>query len=202
MTTPPPCPPAERFATLILWLSKAVMAQTGWGMSLQLITLVIGRLRRIKQRFAELAAGVAAGRYSPRRRAVPPRKRPGQAPPQNELPQTFGWLLPLETQAVVYRAQLEHLLRDPEMAALLAAAPIPMGRALRPLCRMLGLVPPPILAPPAKPHRARPPRPPAEPEAPSPSDCRPRTRLGFYKGPPPMLPSMFPRAAPPRKISG
>jgi hypothetical protein len=71
-------------------------------------------------------------------------------------------------EAVGYRGQLEHLLRDPDMAALIAAAPEPMGRALRPLCRMLGLPPPPILAPPrpapaasaaAEPEKPRPPWP-------------------------------------------
>jgi hypothetical protein len=199
MTTPPPCPPAERFATLILWLSKAVSAQTGWGMSLQLIALITDRLRRIKQRFADVAARVAAGTYSPRRPSAAPRKRPGQSPPpQNRLPQKFGWLLPLEAQAVVYRSQLEHLLREPEVAALLAAAPAAMRRPVRALCWMLDLTPPPVLALPARP---RPPRPPAaKPAAPSPSDCRPRTRLGFYKGPPPMLGSHPPASRPPRKI--
>ncbi len=45
-------------------------------------------------------------------------------------------------------SQLQHLLAEPEMAALIAAAP-QMGRILRPLCRMLGVRPPPGLrAPP------------------------------------------------------
>jgi hypothetical protein len=202
MNTPPSCPPAEGLATLVLWLSRAVMAQTGWGMGSQMITLIIARLRGIKQRFADLAARVAAGRYVARRPAAAPRKRPGQQPPQNKLPQKFGWLLPLEAQAVVYRSQLQYLLRDPEMAALLAAAPVPMGRVLRPLCWMLGLTPPPILARPRKPRPPRPASAKPEPPAPSPSDSRPRTRLGFYKGPPPMLPAMLHRPGPPRKISG
>ena len=36
-------------------------------------------------------------------------------------------------EAVQYRAQLDHLMRDPEMLALLEAAPAPMARVLRPL---------------------------------------------------------------------
>jgi hypothetical protein len=199
MSTPPPCPPAERFATLILWLSKAVTAQTGWGLSLQLIALITGRLRRISQRFAYIAARVAAGTYCARRRTAPPRKRPGQPPPQNKLPNAFGWLLPLEPQAVVYRSQLEHLLREPGMAALLAAAPAALRRPLRSLCWMLRVTPPPTLALPPRPKPPR--RPAAEPPAPSPSDSRPRTRLGFYKGPPPMLGCHPPASRPPRKIS-
>ncbi len=64
-------------------------------------------------------------------------------------------LLP-ETAA--YGTQLQALCAAPEMAALLAAAPASLGRPLRSLCHMLGVRPPPILAPPP---RARPePRPP------------------------------------------
>ena len=46
------------------------------------------------------------------------------------------------------------------MAALLAAAPAEMGRTLRPLCRMLGVELPPILAPPpsTRPKKPRKPR--------------------------------------------
>jgi hypothetical protein len=69
--------------------------------------------------------------------------------------------------AIGHRAQLENLFSDPEMAALIAAAPAPMARTLRPLCRMLGLAPPKILAPPQKP-RPRRAAPVAAPEPPPP----------------------------------
>jgi hypothetical protein len=153
--TPPPTP-AESFATLLTWLTKAVVAMMGGErLPLQLIGMIIDRIRRSKQLFACIAARVAAGRYRPRRGGAVP--RPGQKPPPpNKLPQQFGWLLKLVPEAVQYRGQLENLLRDPEMAALLEAAPVPMGRALRPLCRMLGLPPPPILSPSPRP---RPPTP-------------------------------------------
>jgi hypothetical protein len=142
----------------------------GDRLPLLLIAQIVDRIRRIKQRFATLAARIAAGKYVPRQNANPPRKRPGQAPPpKNPLPQKFGWLLKLVPDAIGYRCQLENLLLDPEMAALISAAPGPMAKTLRPLCRMLGLTPPPILAPPprAKP-KPRPPKP-ARPPAPKPS---------------------------------
>ena len=165
---PPTTSPAERFATCLHWLTKAVVAMMGGDrLPLLLIAQIVDRIRGIKQRFATLAARIAAGQYVPRQNAAPPQKRPGQAPPpKNPLPNTFGWLLKLVPEAVQYRGQLEILLQDPEMAALLAAAPGAMARPLRSLCRMLGLTPPEILAPPpAVRPRIRPPkpeRPPAE----------------------------------------
>jgi hypothetical protein len=70
-----------------------------------------------------------------------------------------------------YASQLEYLLRDPEMAALVAAAPASLGRPLRSLCRMLGLTPPPILAPPPRPAKPKPaPAAPKPPKPPPPPD--------------------------------
>jgi hypothetical protein len=202
--TDPPQTPAERFAALLHGMIQVVAARTGWSLTLLLIAQIGRRIQGIRQRFVDLAARIGDGTYSPRRGAAPPRKRPGQAPQQNPLPHKFGWLLALVPETVGARWHFELLLRDPEMAALLATAPAALRRPLRSLCWMLGLVPPPVLALPPRPRppRPRPPRPPAAPETPSPSDYRPRTKLGFYKGPPPMLPSMFPRAGRPRKISG
>jgi hypothetical protein len=184
VTNSPPTP-AESFATILQWLTRAVVAMMGGErLPLSLISLIVERIRRIKQRFATLAARVGAGLYTPRQPSTPPPRRPGQAPPpQNKLPQTFGWLLKLVPDAVGYRSQLENLLRDPEMAALLAAAPTAMRRPLRSLCRMLGLPPPPILSPPPRP---KPPR------APAPKREKPpplaRSRLGFHKGLPKLPP--------------
>ena len=189
MPNSPPTP-AERFATILQWLTRAVAAQMGGErLPLPLIALIVERIRRIKQRFADLADRIGAGLYTPRRHSTPPRRRPGQPPPPLEkLPQKFGWLLKLVPQAVGYCSQLEHLLRDPEMAALLTAAPTAMRRPIRSLCRMLGLSPPPILALPPRPK---------PPPAPSPATTaakrqKPpplaRSRLGFHKGLPPLFP--------------
>jgi hypothetical protein len=170
---PPPPTAADKFATLIRWLSLAVAAMMGGDrLPLNLIGLITDRLRRVNQLFAR----IANGRFFPRRRTARP---PGRPPPPDKLPRKFGWLLPLVPEAVGYRGQLENLLRDPEMAALMAAAPAPMGRALRPLCRMLGLEPPPILAPPERKPRPTPPRPAPPPTPPA---------AGPEKPPPPQPP--------------
>jgi hypothetical protein len=167
----PPPTPAERFATILLWLSRAVAARIAAGLPGPFIVLIVGRIRQINQRIAHLAARIRAGRYARRRSA--PRRSPTlrRARRPNPLPHEFGWLLKLVPESVAYRAQLDHLLRDPEMAALLAAAPAAMARPLRSLCWMLRLSPPPILAPipaapqPALPQPAPPPAAPATPVA-------------------------------------
>jgi hypothetical protein len=83
--------------------------------------------------------------------SAPARIRPwadGRSPPAPDpLPKKFGWLLKLERDAVVHRTHLERLLRDAEIAALMAAAPASMGRELRSLCHVLGVTPPPADAP-------------------------------------------------------
>jgi hypothetical protein len=56
-------------------------------------------------------------------------------------------------EAAASAGQLQFLLADAGMAGLLAAAPTPLRRPLRSLCRMLGIDPPPILA---RPPAARP----------------------------------------------
>ena len=177
-----PPTPAERFADILWCLAQAVAAQTGWGLSLSLIALIITRIRDAKQAFARLAARIEAGTYAPRRRASTPPRPPAvqkPRPPPNPLARKFGWLLPLVPPAVVFRGQLETLLRDPGMAELLAAAPVSLRRPIRSLCWMLRVEPPKILARPAKPRPPRekkprprreplpPPYPPTPPDAPA-----------------------------------
>jgi hypothetical protein len=186
--------PAERFATILLWLSRAVAARSAAGLPGPLIVLIVGRIRHIQQRVARLAARIRDGRYAPRRRSAPPRSATIRRPRRpNPLPQDFGWLLKLVPESVGYRSQLEHLLRDAEMVALLAAAPAAMARPLRSLCWMLRVSPPPILAPvpalpqlappqaaPAAAPPASPPRP-HPPQSASPASCR----TAFAPMPPP-----------------
>ena len=63
------------------------------------------------------------------------------------LPSGHGWLVrELGWEAAGHGSQLAHLLAQPEMQALLAAAP-GVGRVLRPLCRVLGLDPAPVARP-------------------------------------------------------
>ena len=114
--------------------------------------LVWTRLRRMATRFAILAARASAGTL-PRRRIRGPRpQNPARLPPQRQrLPQGVFWLIRLLPEAAQFAGQVQHLLSDPEMAALLAAAP-QAGRILRPLCRMLALPPGPAALRPAVPR--------------------------------------------------
>ena len=79
------------------------------------------------------------------------------------LPSGRGWLVrALGYEAAGYGSQLAALLAEPELQALLLAAPA-AGRILRPLCRMLGVEPVGALAPvaadaPVRVRRVRPKR--------------------------------------------
>ena len=166
-TVPDPTPtPAERFATLLHWLGQAVVTRNNAGLSLSLIALIIKRIREIAQPVARLVAAIREGRYVPRRFARRRRPEANRPRPPNPLPKNFGWLLPLVPEAVGYRSQLEYLLRDAEVSALLATAPEALRRPLRSLCWMLRLRPPPILASPR--------RPPPKPATPPPAAARPQ----------------------------
>jgi len=189
---PPPTPtptPAERFADILWYLAQAVVTRSAFGLSQPLINLIITRIRDAKQAFARLAARIDAGTYAPRRRsATPPRPPAVQKPrqPPNPLARKFGWLLPLVPAAVVFRGQLETLLRDPGMAELLAVAPVSLRRPIRSLCWMLRVDPPDILA---LPKKSRPPR-----------EKKPRAKREtlppYYPPTPPNMPSWW--ADPPR----
>jgi len=120
----------------------------GWGLrgflSQALVMLVYRRLgaicgdfERLCQRFrdgrvwrvAARAPAAATGSVDGRRRAMPAWVWPGR----------FGWLVRAASwHAAGYGCQLEHVLRQPEMVALLLAAPR-AGRILRPVCRMLAV---------------------------------------------------------------
>ncbi len=181
----PPRTPAQWLAGILLSLSLAVDGPSMWGgFSRPLALLILDRIRTINQAFARLAARISAGTYVPHRPADTPRQRAGPHPRRkNPLPQGFAWLIKLVPETAVFGSQLQFLFADPAMAALMAAAPASLGRPLRSLCHMLGIAPPPILAPPARP---RPPRtvPTAEPEAPPPPPPPP-LQLPVWLRPPP-----------------
>ncbi len=161
--------PADRFARVIDLLCRAIAAHSAGAPRVRpLLLLVWSRLRRMAVRFARLAARVQAG--------APPATRPRPArsgPPPKPLPRGFAWLVRLVPATAASAAQLQHLLADPEMAALIAAAP-QAGRILRPLCRMLGIRPPPGLSRPPPAAPAAPSRPAATGRAPPPASPRDR----------------------------
>lgn len=162
-------PPAERLACILDGLCKAVAARGPGGfLPIPLLVLVWTRIRQASGRIVRLAARAEAGTLP----AVPraPRAAPASPTPrkpQRRLPCRAGWLIGPVPEAGGYASQLRHLLAQPDMAALLEAAP-GIERLLRPLCRMLGVERPPLpprpTSPPTSPIPPRQP-PPAEPAA-------------------------------------
>ena len=109
--------------------------QTSRGpMVAPLILLICARLRRITARFAALAARYAAGTLRPLRTPTtePRTTFPHPPPPRDPLPRGYAWLIRIVPGAASFGSQLQYLLSQPEMAALIAAVP-QMTRLLRPL---------------------------------------------------------------------
>ena len=157
-----------RFASIIDHLCLIVAAYIATDRTAgELITLIWTRLRRRGLRFAALLARFRAGTLpTPRPPRPRTRRAPADRPPYVRLPRTPGWLLGVMGPAGVaaYGVDLRQLLEDPEMQALLAAAP-QAARLLRPLLTALSIDPlPEILRPPPKPTA-----PPAEPAEPVPA---------------------------------
>jgi len=145
----------QRFALIIDGLCRSFAASHARGVAGPLILLVWSRLRRIGARFAAVAARVRSGtvpaassRAACRGTACgPAASRPTPSGARQTLPRGFAWLVRLAPEAACHGSQLQNLLSDAEMVALLSAAP-QMARVLRPLCRMLGVEPTPELLPP------------------------------------------------------
>ena len=177
-------------------VSAALAAQFKEGRLVgALLGLTCGRLRRAGARVLALAAAYAAGTlrlrpsrerpYRPRPKTPPEAQEAPKAPPVPEkpkLPTGFGWLL-RRGRVGFGRSQMEYLLGQPDMQDLIAAVP-PIAHHLRPVCRMLGVTPPPGLFPPRRKPR-RPPRetPPREPPAPPPEPAAKAPRSPRYLGP-------------------
>jgi hypothetical protein len=102
------------------------------------------RLNTIQQHFASLMHHIAAGNlrrpHGARSRRSPRNVSPPGAPTsRRRLPAGRAWLVrELGHEAMLYRAQVESLLAQPEVADVLAAAPA-ARQLLDPLCRMLGV---------------------------------------------------------------
>lgn len=149
MTSTVPLAATDRFALVIDGLRRSV-AGSHRRLGGPLILLICNRLGRIVARFAAVAARVGtlrAGQNRPECRPAPGRgapSRPAASPAGPLLPRGFAWLLRLVPEAAASGSQLQSLLSDPEMAALISAAP-QIGRLLRPLCRMLAVEPTPEL---------------------------------------------------------
>ena len=151
--------PSERFAQLLFWLGKTLVTRNLAGtLAGPLFFLIMGRLKAFRYAFARLAARIEAGTFSPRR--SPPPRQPAtekKTRQRTPLPQGFAWLIKMVPETAASASQLQFLLAEPDMAALIAAAPAQMRRPLRSLCQMLGVVLPLILAPVPDPRPKKPP---------------------------------------------
>lgn len=173
---PPPTTLPDRFARILEDL-REIVAREGLALRIggPLILLICRRLRRLGARFAaRLARGPVPPRaIRPRALPTPAETAPDPGEPipaspkpaaPNSLPRRHAWLRLLIPSHWVNGSggQLQYLLADPEMTALLEADPA-LGRVLRPLCHILGVRLPPSLQLPRT-KRARP----ARPRAPKP----------------------------------
>ena len=201
MLSPLPRAPAERLALILDLLCRAVAARGPKGLiAVPLAFLIWGRLRRLGIRFTRLVARIAAGEAPP-----PPRQRAPRTPaprpaprPAAGLPRGRAWLRRLLLpEGPAAGSQLQHLLADAEMAALIAADRR-VGRLLRPLCHMLGVTPPHA---PARPPRQPPPDAAPHPAATHPGATHPAEdsapRAASPPGAPAAAPSPFPNACGP-----
>ena len=131
-------------------VSAALAAQFKEGRLVgALLGLTCGRLRRAGAKVLALAAAYAAGTlrlrpskerpYRPRTKTPPEAQEAPKAPPvpdRPKLPTGFGWLIK-RSRVAFGRSQMDYLLAQPDMQALIAAVP-PIAHHLRPICRMLG----------------------------------------------------------------
>ena len=93
-------------------------------------------LGRSARRFARVRVDVVRAVPVVRTKRISVARRAGV-----RLPSGRGWLVrALGWEAAGFGSQLQALLAEPDLQALLTAAPA-AGRILRPLCRMLGVVP-------------------------------------------------------------
>jgi hypothetical protein len=89
--------------------------------------------------------------------------------PPGQLPKKFGWYARFVPESLrPFGCNFTHLVQQPEMAPLIAAAPEALGRPLRALCWAFGVKPPAIIAPPKRPRRPKPEKPAAEIPEPEP----------------------------------
>ncbi len=194
---PAPGPSLSQRLTLVVQALRAAIAAHAARdrTAVAVAWLVWPYLNRLAARFAALTLRVQAGKgvvvvvpATSRPRAAP--ETPHPRPPG--LPQGFAWLARLTPSILPLRSQVCHLLGDPELAALLAAAP-QAGRILRPLCRMLGIEAGPGF-PPALFQRPDPPPGPSPDPPPSPALALPAPQA--YASAPPQL-ELLPSSRPP-----
>ena len=110
------------------------------GLTVRLWGYLNRAVRRFHRALTQKAGKVRAARVRAERADVARVRRVA-------LPSRRGWIVrELGWEAAAYMAQLEALLGEVESRAALAGAPS-AARIVRPICRMLGVVIPPVVAP-------------------------------------------------------
>ena len=162
----------RRFAFMFELLKRQVWTRSPLvGIFLMPIMRHLSRSERI---FARILSFIAEGRL-PAERARAPRvatatdspavPKPAPLIPRIPLPSIRAFLLRrFKHDAAMHTQALELMFAEPALRETLALSPT-LKRRLRPLCRLLGAILPPDLAPPsrAKPKSERPPRAPRKP---------------------------------------
>ena len=160
-------PETDAITASLRAILRGILSVLGmWKLDLTLQRPAYHLVTRTFLRIERLLVRYRAGRLWRRSpRVGEPGKRACEAARGPALPRKFAWLVEAgKHQAVCYGLQLQHLLRDPEMVALLEAAP-QAKRILRPLLRALAVDLPWTVTPPRppKPRKPRQPRPKPEP---------------------------------------
>jgi hypothetical protein len=142
-----------RFTLIVMGL-RAVLAahMVRADQTRPLLLLMWGRLGQLDRRMAILMQRFAAGRSVAPRLRPPAQTRAKRQVTRLRLPAKPGWLIIQAIQVAPYAEQVRRLLEQPEMLALLDAAP-QLKRQLRPILRALMPELPPSLALPPRPPR-------------------------------------------------
>ena len=144
-----------QFATILFGLRAEIAAQAARDRArTALLVLVWGRIGRMGTRLEKLFARWRANTLPNRTLLKPRPSRAGESRTPREMPHLptgHAWLVVIMGYDAAGRgSQLQHLLAHPDLPEFLDAAP-QAGRILRPLCRMLGVIPPPQLLRPEPP---------------------------------------------------
>jgi hypothetical protein len=157
---------AQRYAYGFNGLCGAIAQRASENRALTAVLMLLySRLRKTLVRLDRLAVRWQAGEEMRPRAGKPRAKSTEPKAPVLRLPTRQMWLTkilqPVAWQILQWSSAVTQLLDDPEVKALVAAAP-QAGRLLRPLCRLFEMTVPDYLrlprAPKASPKRIRKPR--------------------------------------------
>jgi len=151
-------------ASLRLILRGLMAVLGGWRLEAKHAVLLHGRIGKVVGQIERMLTRFRAGKLRQvMQQQVSSSRQRRRA--WGVLPRKFGWLiLAGKHQAAGYGSQLQAVLNEPEMVALLAAS-AQARRVLRPLCRALAVELPWTVTPPRppRPRTPRKPRPKPEP---------------------------------------